>query len=147
MRRIEIVLDDVTATVELFEREAPKTVERLWQLLPIQDRTIHVRWSGAAWRTEHNYPLQIGELENPVTWLEPGDLIYYDDPHYDLYKFAVCYGKSQWRDDKGELYVTRIGRIIDNLPPFVARCERILYEGPKVVVMRRVGVDASGAGR
>ncbi|MDR7481275.1 MAG: DUF3830 family protein [Armatimonadota bacterium] len=136
MRRIEVVLDDVTATAELLERDAPRTVERLWQLLPIHDRTIHVRWSGAAWRTEKNYPLQIGELENPVTWLEPGDIAYYDDPRYGLYKVAVCYGRSQWRDEKGELYVTRLGRIVDNLQPFIARCEQILYQGPKAVIIR-----------
>lgn len=137
MRAIELTIDGITAEAHLFEREAPKTVERIWALLPIEDRTIHVRWSGAAWRTEKNYPLNIGEVENRVTWLEPGDIIYYDAPEYDLYKIAVCYGSSQWRDAKGELYVARVGRIVDNLAPFVRVCERILFDGPKRIFIRR----------
>lgn len=151
MPSIEIVLDDVIATAELFDREAPRTVERFVRRLPIRDRTIHVRWSGAAWRTEENYALEIGALENPATWLQPGDVAYYDDPRYGLYKIAFCYGRCQWRDDKGELYVTRLGRIVDNLEAFIARCERILYQGPKPVIIRPAGTDvatpSAGAGK
>ena len=146
MRRIEVVFDDITATAELFDRDAPRTIERFWQLLPILDRTIHVRWSGAAWRTEKNYPLEIGDVENSATWLQPGDIAYYDDPRYGLYKIAVCYGRSQWRDDKGELYVTRLGRIVDNLEPFIERCEQILYQGPKAVIIRPAGTELPGSG-
>lgn len=137
MRWIELVLEGVTVAAEVLEREAPRTVARLWPLLPIEDRTIHVRWSGAAWRTEQNYPFNIGEVETPISWLEPGDIIYYDDPRYSLYKIGVCYGRAQWRDDKGELYVTKVGRIVENLEPFIQRCERILFEGPKKVIIRK----------
>lgn len=141
MRLVELEIGGVKAIAELFEKEAPRTVAAIWDLLPIQDRTIHVRWSGAAWRTDQNYRLKIDPPENLVSWLEAGDLIYYDDPRYGLYKVGVAYGVAQWRDDKGELKVTRIGQIRDNLQPFVAVCERILYEGPKVVVIRRRGTQ------
>jgi hypothetical protein len=137
LRRIRLTMEGVMATADLLEREAPRTVDQLWKILPIKDRTIHVRWSGAAWRTEQNYPLNIGAVENPITWLEPGDIIYYDAPDYGLYKIGICYGQAQWRDHKGELYVTRVGRITDGLAPFIERCERILHEGPKNVVIDR----------
>jgi len=34
-------------------------------------------------------------VEHRATWLEPGDLIHYDDPRYNLNKVASVYGTSQ----------------------------------------------------
>jgi hypothetical protein len=136
MRRVTVELDGVRAGAELWDERAPKTVEALLTHLPIADRTIHVRWSGAAWRTEKNYPLNIGDVENRATWLEPGDIIYYDDPRYQLYKVAFIYGTSQWRDDKGELYVARIGKVTQNVEAFIKACEEVLFQGPKTIAIR-----------
>ncbi len=136
MRKLTVEIDGVRAGAELWDDRAPKTVAALLRRLPIDDRTIHVRWSGAAWRTEKNYPLAIGEVENRATWLERGDIIYYDDPRYELYKVAFIYGTSQWRDDKGELYVARIGRVTENLDAFVKASEQVLFEGPKRIAVR-----------
>jgi hypothetical protein len=133
MRGITVDLDGVRAEGELWDDRAPKTVAALLPHLPIADRTIHVRWSGAAWRTEKNYPLHVGAIENRATWLERGDIIYYDDPRHQLYKVAFVYGTSQWRDEKGELYVARIGKVTANLDPFIAACEQVLFQGPKPV--------------
>ncbi len=130
MKTARIRLGDVVARAEFFDEKTPRTVAAIWRELPILDRTIHVRWSGAAWRTEKDYPLHIGEVENPTTWLQPGDIIYYDDPRYSLFKLGFAYGRAQWRDDKGELSVARIGRIVDNLDAFVRASERILFDGP-----------------
>jgi hypothetical protein len=137
MRHIEIEVDGVTAKAILLEDKAPRTCAKIWDLLPIEDRTIQVRWSGAAWRTERNYPLALGEIENPVTVLEPGDIIYYDDPRHHLYKIGVAYGRAAWRDFTGDLSVAHVGRISSNLDALVAVCDRILYDGPKVVRIRR----------
>jgi hypothetical protein len=136
MPRITIDLAGVAAGGELWDDKAPKTVAALLRHFPITDRTIHVRWSGAAWRTEKNYPLDVGEIENRATWLEPGDVIYYDDPRYQLYKVAFIYGRSQWRDDKGELYVARIGKVTENREAFIRACDQILFQGPKEVTIR-----------
>jgi hypothetical protein len=136
MRKIIVDLEGTVAGAELWDERAPKTTRTLLRHLPITDRTIHVRWSGAAWRTEKNYPLNIGEIENRATWLEPGDIVYYDDPRYQLFKVAFVYGTSQWRDDKGELYVARIGKVTRNLDGFVRASEEVLFRGPKTVAIR-----------
>jgi hypothetical protein len=138
-RRIELEIDGVVARAVLLDREAPGTCARVWELLPLEERTIHVRWSGPAWRTERNYPLELGEVENPVTVLAPGDLVYYDDAPRGLHKIGVAYGRAAWRDFDGDLRVARIGRITDNLDAFARVCERILYEGPKPVRIRHAG--------
>jgi hypothetical protein len=139
MRPITIELDGVRAQGELWDDRAPKTVAALLPRFPIDDRTIHVRWSGAAWRTEKNYPLGVGEIENRATWLEPGDIIYYDAPEHNLYKVAFIYGVSQWREPKGELFVARIGQVTGNREAFFKVCEQILFEGPKPVAIRLTG--------
>lgn len=72
MQRIELEVEGVVARGVLFEDRAPRTCAKIRALLPIEDRTIQVRWSGAAWRTEKNYPLEVGEVENPVTVLRRG---------------------------------------------------------------------------
>ena len=136
MRHLTVEIDGVKAGAELWDDRAPKTVAALLRRLPLDDRTIHVRWSGAAWRTEKNYPLAIGEVENRATWLEPGHIIYYDDPRYELYKVAFIYGTSQWRDHKGEIYVARIGRVTESLDAFVKASEQVLFEGPKRITVR-----------
>ena len=49
---------------------------------------------------------------------------------------AFAYGKSQWRDDKGELYVAHIGRVTENLDGFIKASEAILFSGPKPVTLK-----------
>ena len=62
-KRIRIVVGGVTADATLFEDKAPKTVQAFWDRLPLTgERTIQVRWSGDAWRTEGNYELRVGKL-------------------------------------------------------------------------------------
>ncbi len=140
MRRIEIELDGVVAVARLLDDKAPLTCQALWDCLPIQDRTIHVAWSGAAWRTEKNYPLrpQDAVRENLVTEIQPGDIIYHANFAIPNLKVGFPYGPSQWLAPYGKvLPVDLIGKIEENLKPFIAVCERILFEGPKTVVIRR----------
>lgn len=139
MREITIELDQVVAHGVVFDDRAPRTCDKVWALLPIEDRTIQVRWSGAAWRTEKNYRLELDEIENPVTVLSAGDIIYYDDAPRNLYKIGVAYGEAAWRDFAGDLKVAHIGRITQNLEAIVRVSDRIIFEGPKRVRIRRAG--------
>ncbi len=136
MSHIIVQVDGVAATATLFEDRAPRTCAKVKAFLPIDDRTIQVRWSGAAWRTEKNYPLAIGEVENPITVLEPGDIIYYDEPRLDLFKIGIAYGKAAWRDMQGDITVAHIGRVTGNLEGFMKVSDRIIFDGPKRVTIR-----------
>jgi hypothetical protein len=137
MWQIELDMEGVKSTATLLDEQAPKTCQAVWSRLPIEDLTIHVRWSGSAWRTEQNHRLEMDEAENPITRPDVGDLIYYRDPDHDLYKIALAYGPCQWRDSEGELPVTRIARLEDNREAFLEVCKHILFEGPKVIHIRR----------
>lgn len=136
-RKLRIELDGVVAIAVLFDDLAPRTCAKIWQLMPVEDRTIQVRWSGAAWRTEKNYPLQLGTIENPVTVLSAGDIIYYDDAPRDLFKIGFAYGQAAWRDFAGDLTVAHIGRITENLELFARVSDRIIFDGPRSVRIHR----------
>ncbi len=140
MRYIELEMQGVVAVARLLDEQAPLTCQALWERLPIQDRTIHVAWSGAAWRTEANYQLrpQNAVRENLVTELQAGDIIYHANFAIPNLKIGVAYGQSKWLAPYGEpLPVDLIGKIVENLKPFVALCDKILFEGPKAVSIRR----------
>jgi hypothetical protein len=140
VRRIRIKVDDVVTEAVLYDDKAPKTVQALWDSLPIRDeRTIQTRWSGDAWRTEGNYQLlpKDAPVENIADRLSPGDIIYY--PGQTLVKIGVAYGQAKWLNPFMEpIDVALIGKIDTNLDAFVDVCSKIIFEGPKSVEITRV---------
>jgi len=139
-KRIRVRVDGVTAEGRLYEEKAPKTVASLWSALPIRDRTIQVRWSGDAWRTEGNYELLSKEapVENEAGRLSAGDIIYYPGYTSGLLKVAIAYGPSQWLAPfMVPLPVTYLGKLDTNVDAFVERCQRIIFDGPLEVEIAR----------
>jgi hypothetical protein len=140
-RRIRVRVAGVEAEGQLFEDKAPNTVAALWQTLPITDRTIQVRWSGDAWRTENNYELLPPDapIENVAGRLEAGDIIYYPAYQANLIKIGIAYGKAQWLAPfMVPVDVALIGKLDTGLDGFVQRCQRIIFEGPLEVEITRV---------
>ena len=92
-KRIRVRVGGVAAEGQLFEDKAPRTIAALWSRLPIQDRTIQVRWSGDAWRTENNYELLPAgsPVENVAGRLQAGDIIYYPGYASKLIKVGIAY--------------------------------------------------------
>jgi hypothetical protein len=141
VKRIRINVDGITAEARLFDDEAPETTQALWETLPIRDRTIQTRWSGDAWRTEGNYELLPAEVpvENVAGRLGPGDIIYYPGYRSGLIKIGIAYGQAQWLAPfMVPIDVALIGKIDTNLDAFVARCQRIIFEGPLDVEISRI---------
>jgi hypothetical protein len=139
--RIRVHVGGVTAEGNLFDDKAPRTVAALWSMLPIRDRTIQTRWSGDAWRTENNYELQPAgaPVENVAGRLEAGDIIYYPGYQSNLIKIGFAYGRAQWLAPfMVPIDVALIGKLDTGLDEFVARCSRIIFEGPLEVDLTRV---------
>jgi len=140
-RRIRVRVGGVTAEGQLFEDKAPRTVAALWSRLPIEDRTIQVRWSGDAWRTENNYELLPAEspVENVAGRLQAGDIIYYPGYPSKLIKVGIAYGKAQWLAPfMVPVDVALIGRLDTGLDAYVERCQRLIFEGPMNVELTRI---------
>jgi hypothetical protein len=135
--RISITVGDLRAEARLYEDAAPRTVAALLERLPIRDKTIQVRWSGNAWRTEQDFQLLEpgGEVENKVERLSAGDIIYFPPV-----KIGVAYGPAQWLNPfMSPIDVTLVGKIDRKLEEFAALCGLILYRGPLPVVVDRIG--------
>jgi hypothetical protein len=140
-KRIQVRVDGVIAEGALLEDAAPRTVAAFWAKLPITDRTIQARWSGDAWRTEGNYELlsRQDEVENPAGRLSAGDVIYYPGYSSGLLKIAIAYGQSQWLAPfMVPVPVTYMGKLDTNVDAFVARCQKIIFEGPLEVEIRKL---------
>jgi hypothetical protein len=139
-KRIRVKVGDVIAEGRLFDEEAPRTAQALWDRLPIRDRTIQARWSGDAWRTEENYELldRDAPVENPAGRLAAGDVIYYPGYSSGLLKVAIAYGQAQWLAPfMAPLPVTYLGKLDTNVDAFVERCQRIIFDGPLAVEITR----------
>lgn len=130
---LQIKIGDSVSRAELFHDRAPFTAQALIDALPIVDRTIQVRWSGDAWRTEGNYELRPegSPVENVAGRLSAGDVIYFPGHKSGNIKVGVAYGQAQWLAPfMVPVDVCHLGRITDGLDEFVATCQRIIFDGP-----------------
>jgi len=135
-KRISITIGDLRAEARLYEDKAPATVAALWAALPLRDRTIQVRWSGNAWRTEKDYALlrEGTPVENVKAQLAAGDIIY-----FPRVKIGMAYGPAQWLNPfMSPVDVALIGKIDRRLEEFAALCGLILYRGPMPVEIQRI---------
>jgi hypothetical protein len=140
-RQLKIKVGDSISWAELFHDRAPLTAQALLDALPIVDRTIQVRWSGDAWRTERNYELRPegSPVENVGGRLSAGDIIYYPGHKAGNIKVGIAYGQAQWLAPfMVPVDVCHLGRIVDGLNGFVAACQRIIFDGPLPIEISRV---------
>lgn len=149
MRRIEIeiggiwvenpvaYIPGVIASATLLGELAPRTCQALWDILPIETRTIHTYRAGQNWRTEGNYQLvpRDAPVENPVVSVEPGDIYYMNNHALGLLKIFICYGLPSGQTPTYPFSL--IAKVDENLEGLIAASRRILYEGPKPVAIRR----------
>jgi hypothetical protein len=131
--RIAVTAGGWSGAGELFDELAPLTTAAFRNALPITDRTIQVRWSGDAWRTEKNYELRPAgsEVENLAGRLEAGDIIYYPNYKSGNVKIGFAYGPAEWlMPFRVPVDVCRVGRLTSGVDEFVAVCQRIIFDGP-----------------
>ena len=92
-------LPGVIGAATLLDDLAPKTCQALWDILPIETRTIHTFRLGQTWRTEANYKLtESGSPEENLaaeqTRLEPGTIFYFRPGNDTKFKLMMVYGMS-----------------------------------------------------
>lgn len=129
--RLEVVLDNLVLTAELFGDLAPLSTRSLLRQLPLEGEAIHAMWSGPLCLVEH-VNLDDAPLENPVTLLGVGDLIYH--PRHK--EIGIAYGVSQFREPTGSAYVTHLGRVAGDLARLAEIGRRLQYTGAKRLALR-----------
>ena len=72
---IEFTNEQVTARALLLDDQAPKTCQRIWEILPLRGRVTHARYSGTM--VAHHFDNSVViEAENHTTYIQTGDVIY-----------------------------------------------------------------------
>jgi hypothetical protein len=133
-KKIELSLDGTTATAVLHESEAPKTAQKVWDALPIEETLRHVRWSGsagyilAAPLRDPSFP-----LENRASFYIPGTLNLKPE-HGEV---AISYGPAQARDGTGNGWATHFATLEGDSVAFLQAIARAQHEGKKQLVMKR----------
>lgn len=114
-----------------FEDEAaPRTCARFQELLPYEDRIIHVRWSGeACWIPMGERDLGIG-FENATSYPAPGHVIVYPGGVSET-EILVAYGPACFASKAGQLAGNHFLTIAADLDRLARVCRAVLWEGAK----------------
>ncbi len=133
-RLIELEADGVTAVASLHEDVAPKTVDRIWNALPVEQKLRHVRWSGnAAYVLVPELEDPSFPLENQVSFYVSGAVAYRPE-HGEL---AFSYGQAQARDLAGNGWASHFATLQGDTAEFLKMLQRTQREGAKRLVIRR----------
>jgi hypothetical protein len=118
-------------------QDAPKTVARFRELLPYQDRIIHVRWSGeACWIPMGDRELGIG-YENATSYPAPGHVIVHPGGMSET-EILIAYGPCCVASKAGQLAGNHFLSITEGLDRLHKVGRSVLYDGAKDIVFRAV---------
>ena len=149
-KEIEIVFleEGVAVRALLLEREAPRTCQTVWEILPLAGDGIHAAYSGTVVGI-HFDPTVVAPEENATTCIHTGDVMFthYDpafrhghpDPVSEIYwaydRDARPTLPGKWVPATANVF----GRIVGDASAFYSVCRRIPREGWKRVEIRRAG--------
>jgi hypothetical protein len=130
---------DIKARARLLLDLAPATCEAVWNSLPLSGLSLHDIWSGRQIFLPLSPRVSV-EPENASLYVVPGDLYYYERPahldlgrpygYLDLSEIGIVYGRdSQPWSARGPKVVNIFATIEDNLQPFAAICDRMIWNG------------------
>ncbi|PHK95154.1 cyclophilin-like superfamily protein [Pseudoroseomonas rhizosphaerae] len=138
MADIVIEIGGETFRASFEEAAAPRTVARFRQLLPYQDRIIHVRWSGeACWIPMGERDLSIG-YENATSYPAPGQVIVHPGHISGVSEteILVAYGPCCFASKAGQLAGNHFLTIHQDLDRLARVCRSVLWDGNKPITFR-----------
>lgn len=106
---------------DLLTTAAPKTIERVLEMLPYETTVYHTRWCGR----EINFPIccrRSVPRENQTATANTGDVVYWkeweteENPPEAL---AIYYGAEVIRDHRGFLQVNQFARVSEGQWPLI----------------------------
>jgi len=102
MNQVHIVAGPFTFAARLEDELAPKTSAAFRQMLPLQQKLIHVRWSGeACWIPLGDLTVNFG-LENATSYPAPGQLLFYPGGYSET-EILLAYGGVRFASKLGQL--------------------------------------------
>jgi hypothetical protein len=119
-------------TAELLEQDAPATVAAFRQLLPLDSRIIHVRWSGeGGWIPWGDLDLGLGP-ENATRYPSPGELILYPGGVSET-ELLLAYGYVAFASKAGALAGNHFATMTSGHENLRALGKKLLWEGAQEI--------------
>jgi hypothetical protein len=118
--------------------EAPRTVEVIRGLLPLERQLVHCRWSGEGCWIPFGEDFLDLPPENATSHPAPGQLIVYPGGISEC-EILLAYGSVDFSSKVGQLWGNHFGTLTVGLEQLPELGRRVLWEGAQPISLREVG--------
>jgi len=132
MRRLNLEIGGANFTATVNEK-APKTLEMLSRLLPIEDSIMHSRFAGEAIWFNLKGGSQL-EYENHTSYLSRGDIAYYPGSVH-ANGIIIAYGGAVFNSKVGLLAANHFASITEHHDVLSDLGMKLLREGAKPIII------------
>lgn len=132
MTKLKITAGGFEFTGRLEEDLAPKTCEVFKKLLPLDNKLIHVRWSGQGMWIPYG-DLRLGlEYENHTSHPARGEFLLYPGGISEM-EIIVAYGRCLFSSQVGQLAGNHFLTIEEGIENLDQLGEKVLWEGAQAI--------------
>ena len=129
MTKVMLTCGDYQFFARLEEEKAPRTCAIFKKMLPIEDRLIHVRWSGEGmWIPMGDTRWEGLDFENHTSYPSKGELLIYPGGISEM-EMILAYGGVSFASKVGQLAGTHVLTITEGLDQLYELGRKTLYEG------------------
>ena len=129
MTKVMLTCGDYQFFARLEEEKAPRTCAIFKKILPIEDRLIHVRWSGEGmWIPMGDTRWEGLDFENHTSYPSKGELLIYPGGISEM-EMILAYGGVSFASKVGQLAGNHVLTITEGLDQLYELGRKTLYEG------------------
>ena len=133
MGDLRILVGDLHFTAR-WDSQAPRTIERIRDMLPLRNKLIHCRWSGeGCWIPFGDIDLGTG-WENHTSHPAPGELIVYPGGFSEC-EILLAYGGVAFSSKLGQLAGNHFATIVDGREQLPEMGRRVLWQGAQDITI------------
>ena len=128
MTKVMLTCGDYQFFARLEEEKAPRTCAIFKKMLPIEDRLIHVRWSGEGmWIPMGDTRWEGLDFENHTSYPSKGELLIYPGGISEM-EMILAYGGVSFASKVGQLAGNHVLTITEGLDQLYELGRKTLYE-------------------
>ena len=129
MTKVMLTCGDYQFFARLEEEKAARTCAIFKKMLPIEDRLIHVRWSGEGmWIPMGDTRWEGLDFENHTSYPSKGELLIYPGGISEM-EMLLAYGGVSFASKVGQLAGNHVLTITEGLDQLYELGRKTLYEG------------------
>jgi len=132
MRKLKITAGGYEFTAKLEEELAPKTCEIFKTLLPLENKLIHVRWSGQGMWIPYGETRLGLDYENNTSHPAKGEFLLYPGGISEM-EIIVAYGRCLFSSQVGQLAGNHFLTITEGIENLDKLGEKVLWEGAQSI--------------